>query len=98
MLLVVEPLARVLRSVHMDISPLAAGLIVNPHSIVHISGCMDKAPPAVRHVVLPITFVLSAVGPKLNALAVTQAFFGPLALVNNSVIEFVGSSCYQILF
>lgn len=91
-LLVFSPLASILSSVHVNIGTASMSLIIKPFSFVDISIGMDKTASAVGHVILPVALILAAVLPDLDTLAMSKALFGPLTLVNCSIIQFIGLS------
>jgi hypothetical protein len=60
--------------------------IVKPLAFVDVAVSVDQSTAPVRHVVVPVTFVLGAVGPELLATAAPQSFVCPLALVDRAVV------------
>lgn len=56
----------------MDIDSLSISLIVDPVSLVDIAIDMSEFTLAMRPIVLPVTFIASAVLPGLLSVAVTE--------------------------
>ena len=85
-LLVVNPVASVHGSFGVVVLTVAVSLVVLPVSSEHVAICKDEAPEPIRHVRKPKAFVLRAVRPDLDSVALFGAvFLVPLARVDLAV-------------
>jgi hypothetical protein len=96
-LLVLHPLAGVLGAVHMNVRALPVRLVVEPLAFVDVAIAMDEATLSVRHVIGPVPLIFGAVLPDLQAAAVAQAVFGPLALVDSAIVKLVWATRNDVL-
>ena len=96
MLLVLFPVTDVLGAIHVLVSTPTMGLVIEPVTIVTVTVSMDQSSISVCLVVLPVAFVLATVLPDLDSLAISEAFLGPLTMIDCSIIKFVWPSAYNI--
>ena len=95
-LFVFQPLTCVLCSVHVDVGSLVVRLVIEPLSLVNIAITVYQTTFTVGHIVHPISFVFGSISPDLESTPMTKAVFGPLSLVNRTIIQFVGTSSEKI--
>jgi hypothetical protein len=58
------------------------GLAINKVAFIEVARGEDEPSSAISRVVGPVAFVLGAVGPDLNTLALSEAASRPLAVVD----------------
>ena len=85
-LLVGKPLALVLEPIRMLIDTEALSHVIDPLSVVDVSINVVELSAAMCLMVLPVSFILGAIRPELNAKAVAQIFFN-LSSVGRPVLE-----------
>jgi hypothetical protein len=93
-LLVFLPITGVFGSVYMFVCTATMSFVTYPISIEAIAIGVDQSAKAMRLVILPISFVFTAVFPALNTFAFSHTFRCPLTCVHSFVIEFIRSSRY----
>jgi hypothetical protein len=86
MLLIVEPLAVVLSTIHVDINTPPISFVFFPEPVKHVPVSMPKLASPMGLVILPSTLVLSAIRPDLNSITVPVVFL-PLTLVDCTIIK-----------
>mmetsp|Transcript_3380 Transcript_3380/g.3935 ORF Transcript_3380/g.3935 Transcript_3380/m.3935 type:complete len:205 (-) Transcript_3380:27-641(-) len=88
MLLVLLPVALVLRAIQVTVSAAAMRLVVLPVAVVDVAIGVDQSALAIGFVFGPVAFVHAAIGPDLDALALSHIRLAqPLALIARSVLE-----------
>lgn len=97
MLQVILPLALVSRTVHVDVDPIAVGLVVDPVALVDVSVDVNEFAMPVRTVIAPLPLVAGAIGPHLDAIAVAEAP-DPLTLVGRASLEGVKGAVLSLGF
>lgn len=70
----------------MHVDPPAVSLVHPPISIIDVAICMPELPATMRLVVPPLPFVLSAVRPDLDSIAVSHLGL-PLPTVDCTVVK-----------
>jgi len=72
MLFVLFPLTTVLCTVKMAVGSMAMRLVILPMAVINVTICMDQSSFTVCFVVSPVAFVEGAIGPDLDALALSN--------------------------
>lgn len=88
MLLIVEPLAVVLSTIHVDIYTPPISFVFFPEPVEDVPVSMPKLASPMGLVILPSALVLCAIRPDLYSVTVTVVFL-PLALVDCTVIKYI---------
>lgn len=70
----------------MDVGAFSVSFIIEPLALVNIAIAVNQTSLAVGHVVAPVALVLGSVLPDLEATPMTKPVFGPLALVDSTVV------------
>jgi len=96
-LFVLLPVTNILSSIDMLISSSSMSLVVKPLALITVTISVDQASQPISLVILPVALVLATILPNLDALAFSEAIFGPLTVVNSTIIEFVWPSGNKIL-
>lgn len=82
------PFTDVLGSVHVLVCASAFSLVVDPLTLVDVAVSVNEPASAIGLVLLPVAFVLAAVSPVLDSLALSVAgVLGPLSFVDGLVVE-----------
>lgn len=97
MLPVILPSANILGAVGMLVDAVAVGPVVQPLAEVVVAVGVDHAALAGGLVGVPVALVFAAVLPVLNAFALAEAGFGPLAGVDGAVVELKRPPLNQLL-
>ena len=88
MLLVLFPFASVLGAIQMAIGAVAMCFIILPVAIIDVSIRMYQSSFPVRFIIGPVAFVEGAVGPDLDALALSDLSLAqPFSLVLGTALE-----------
>lgn len=88
MLTVLSPVSNILCAVGVLVKSSPMCLVVFPLALVDVAVSMDESTFAVSLIVSPIAHVLAAILPDLDALALSSAVLGPLAVEDCSIVHF----------
>ena len=88
---IILPVAYIFGSTRVFINSPSAGFIVTPVSLINVAVGMDNSSLATGLIQLPVSFIFRAICPDLDSFSVPVSISGPLAKVDNTVIDLEGS-------
>lgn len=86
MLLIIDPVAIVVRAIGMRVSSFAVSLIIDPLAFVDIAISMDKLTLPIGLIILPLALILRTIWPHLGSVAISHTI-EPLSSVDGPVFK-----------
>jgi hypothetical protein len=70
----------------MFVGSSSLSFIIIPLTLINITISMDKSSLAIGLIVFPVAYVFTAILPDLSTFAFSMAVFGPLTMINSTII------------